>query len=228
MSMRLIGVYISFLFLMSISFSHTLWAAWPWSKKSEPPKKATQSADIVSEAANENRNADAADASAKNKSFDKILLVNDSIRTQSRPADALKDYRLNEPIAETQRVIPRVPVPDRVPQMPVADIPKIAPVTNMPPDAQIIDIQRQISEIIRINESLKQRYQSQAGEIQRIVEQSKIHQRILNDLEESNRKKQEDLNADSQLKKEKVSLINEQTRKNKETIDLIEQGNASN
>lgn len=77
----------------------------------------------------------------------------------------------------------------------LVDVPNI-PESNLPGDglklpgdpssvspekvgADLVNVQRQIDSVIRINEGLKTKYQAQANDIQKISDQAKAHQRIL-------------------------------------------------
>lgn len=87
-------------------------------------------------------------------------------------------------------------------------------------DHQIVDIQNQINDIIKLNESLKIRYENQAQEIQKINEQAKIHQRILSQIESTRAPIQ---TTDALLVSEKVKIIADQTQRNKDFIASLGQ-----
>ncbi len=60
-----------------------------------------------------------------------------------------------------------------------------APAQTSPADPDIAKIQKEIRDIIKLNEELKRRHKSQAAEIQRISEQAKIHQKILENMRQA-------------------------------------------
>lgn len=110
-------------------------------------------------------------------------------------------------------------------QIPQAVNSPLKPV-NLPPSLPQVTledslrIQRQISEMIKVHEQLKLRYQSQAAEIQRIAEQAKIHQRILQDLEKQRRvTAKETLDAQEILRQEKIRMIIQETQKNQSYLN---------
>ncbi len=81
-------------------------------------------------------------------------------------------------------------------------------------------IQKQIQDIIRINENLKYRYQDQAAEIQHITEQARIHEKI---LENMNRMKTPGANANEAIiQQEKLRLIQQATQSNQQYIQDLE------
>ncbi len=80
-------------------------------------------------------------------------------------------------------------------------------------------IQTQIQEMLRVNEGLKRQYRSQAADIQKVMEQAKIHQQILKGLDELKDKKVKQpapqvFDAKEVLRQEKIRLIEEQTQMN--------------
>jgi len=100
---------------------------------------------------------------------------------------------------------------------------KIAQAAQPPIDISILNLQKQISDIIKLNESIKASQQAQVGEVQRIIEQARIHQRILTELKEGEGKEEvKSSDAEVLLKQEKVRLIQNETEKNKEFIEEIE------
>ncbi len=99
---------------------------------------------------------------------------------------------------------------------------KITQVVQPPIDISILNLQKQISDIIKLNESIKASQQTQVGEVQRIIEQARFHQRILTELKEGEEKGEaKPSDAETLLKQEKVRLIGEQTEQNKEFIEEI-------
>ena len=92
----------------------------------------------------------------------------------------------------------------------VADVPKTQ-------DATIQRIQGQINEIIRMNETIKGQQQRDIQEIQRIMDQSRIHQRLLQELKAGEEGKREIKPSDVEvlISKEKLGIIEKETKKNK-------------
>lgn len=87
-------------------------------------------------------------------------------------------------------------------------------------DPEILKIQNQIQEIIKINEDLKNNYADQAAQIQKISEQAKIHEKILKDLEET--KKFSRPATENYLDLEKVKLIQKETEENRKFLTSIQ------
>ena len=111
---------------------------------------------------------------------------------------------------------PAVKTGTKVPS-PMQTVKAAAGVSGQP---DIGKIQKQIQDIIRINESLKYRYQDQAAEIQHITEQARIHERI---LENMNRMKTPGANAnDAIIQQEKLRLIQQATQSNQQYIQDLE------
>jgi len=114
--------------------------------------------------------------------------------------------------------IPKAPKPAAVP-----DIPRVYKPVPAVPDIQAL--QKQIQEIIALNENLKLRYRGQVAEIQKISEQARIHQRMLQQFAHANVKapyRAEDVKTI--LEQEKIRLIQVQTRENQNFIRNLEQG----
>ena len=90
-------------------------------------------------------------------------------------------------------------------------------------DAELI--QRQIDQILASDRILRASYQTQAAEIRTIMDQTRIHQRILNDLmRQPPAAVDQDLkavNAQEILKQEKIRLIYQQTQKNQEILNHL-------
>ncbi len=113
---------------------------------------------------------------------------------------------------------PVTPLPSR-PYKPVQTAQTVQP----PIDISILNLQKQISDIIKLNESIKASQRGQVTEIQKIIDQARIHQRILTELKEGEEKGEvKPADAEALLRQEKVRLIQEQTEQNKEFIDEIE------
>lgn len=87
------------------------------------------------------------------------------------------------------------------------------------------DINRQLQNIIKLNENLKMSQSSKAAEIQAIQEQARIHQQLLKNLEST--KSSEAVvsrnDVDEVLRQEKIRLIREQTSRSQEIIKSLGQ-----
>ena len=100
-----------------------------------------------------------------------------------------------------------------------------------PLNPSIMQIQTQINDIIRLNEGLRSRYREQVDEIQKINEQSRIHKRILEEINSQREAKKmlpkaED--ADTILEQEKIRLIEKQAQENRKFIEGLEQEDSQN
>ena len=103
----------------------------------------------------------------------------------------------------------------------VQEIKKVT--TPVPPD--IKEIQKQIADIIRLNETLKLKNQSQIKEIQRVMEQARIHQKILSELKSlpnlANPRELTSADSEAILEQEKLRVISQDTEKSKKLmVDL--------
>lgn len=95
-------------------------------------------------------------------------------------------------------------------------------------ESEISRVQQEIKAIIKLNDSLKQDYSDQAAQIQKITEQSKIHQKILQNLESAKQQNEEQNLAlkEAFIEREKVNLIKRETKKNQAFLkDLQEKRN---
>lgn len=88
----------------------------------------------------------------------------------------------------------------------------------------VSEAQRQVNEIIALNQSLELRQMNQMAEVRRIIDQAKIHQKILSDLQKVPRlEKPKVASSEELLRQEKIRLIVSETSRNKETIKKIEE-----
>lgn len=95
--------------------------------------------------------------------------------------------------------------------------------------ASIPDIQTQLTEIIRLNEQLQRQYREQVGDIQKVAEQARIHQKILSDIERNRAAKPGPTTADANavLEQAKIRMIEEQTRKGAAFIEDLKKGSSA-
>ncbi len=90
--------------------------------------------------------------------------------------------------------------------------------------AAVNKIQDQIRDMLRVNEGLKVQYREQAADIQKIMDQAKIHEQILKELDENKIRSQravELLDPKEILRQEKIRLIREQTMQNQAFLDNL-------
>lgn len=96
-------------------------------------------------------------------------------------------------------------------------VPTKAPV----PRVNVEEVNRQLQDIIKLNDALKVNQVATAAEIQQIQEQAKIHQRLLQKLESG----EEAVNrseVNEVLRQEKIRIIREQTSRNSEIVKTLE------
>ena len=131
------------------------------------------------------------------------------------------------PNPKTQQVMDKnSSAPEKLKKKSAKNVPSLVelPRTSMPP-ANAADINRQLQDIIKLNDSLKVNQTSNFAQLQSIQEQAKIHQQILQKLEVSKAATPVLNSADVQevLRQEKIRLIHEQTSRNREIVKALEQ-----
>ena len=143
----------------------------------------------------------------------------------SKTSGDAASVKLNGPDMDTEE-LPLIPQLPQIPKIPSGKI-AIPTMPALPPtvlrqDPDIAKIQKQIQEIIKINDSLKSNYAGQAEEIQKISEQARIHQKILKDLEAArNRQVGAKANPQKFMDLEKVKLIEKETNKNNQFLNNL-------
>lgn len=87
----------------------------------------------------------------------------------------------------------------------------------------VAEIQRQLQDIIRIHQSLQAQNASRIAEIQRITEQTRAHQQILQSLQTTQQlqRAQQSTAVDNILRQQKILAIQEQTLKNRAALDQL-------
>jgi len=128
--------------------------------------------------------------------------------------------------ATLQKVnIPKIPKVHKIYKPPYRIVKGSSIAAQPPMDMSIIKIQNQIQQIIRLNANLKTQYQGQADQIQRITEQARIHQQILNKLETARTVpvNQGGDAGDDFVRQEKIRLIQEETEKNRSFLAQLEE-----
>lgn len=140
----------------------------------------------------------------------------------SAPAAASEKSELTNTASEQNKEIPPVVRPAVV-QFP-AQIPSLPAVPPQVPTIQ--EVQKQIDDMLRLNQALKAKYTGQADEVRRITEQARIHQRILNSL--AVQKTPEPVQAPlatlqrvDAFKNAQINVINEETHKSKNYLETL-------
>ncbi len=88
-----------------------------------------------------------------------------------------------------------------------------------------VDLNRQIQDIIRVNDTAKTNQALKLAELQSVQEQLEIHQRILKTLEvvKPVTPPVSRNDVDEILRQEKIRLIHEQTARNSQIVKTLEQ-----
>lgn len=139
-----------------------------------------------------------------------------------------------ELMAERQRAIPTVPKPVAVPSVPkIVTPPKPAPTVVKPgyvpppppktPTPQVNQIRQEIQKILDLNQKLKDIQGNRVAQMQRIQEQARIHQKILDQLEVSKKTQAVSGIPDKEalLAQEKLRIIHEETQRNQALIESV-------
>lgn len=105
------------------------------------------------------------------------------------------------------------------------DLPPNVPPVFHNPNPSIVEVQKQLADIVKIQQSLQLQQDQQIVEIQRIVEQAQAHQKLLGELEKARGKAGAGNQVDEAIRREKIQLIEEQATKNQAALEkLKEQG----
>lgn len=102
----------------------------------------------------------------------------------------------------------------------IGDVPVETVQSNV---AEVAQIQERISNIIKVNDSLKSRYKEQAKDIEQISVQAKVHQKLLTELKTppTSSTVYPAQDATEMLRQEKIRLIQEQTQKNQDFLETL-------
>ena len=125
--------------------------------------------------------------------------------------------------AEDQRRQIYTPPPSTPPKVTTSDIPKLVQVqAPLPkyPDPSIVEVQRQLQDIVQIRQSVQMLQQRDIQEIQRITEQAQLHQRILEDLSAAKTPGQNEA-VEEAIRRQKIELIEKQASKNIEILEEL-------
>ncbi len=92
-----------------------------------------------------------------------------------------------------------------------------------PPTASAPQIRQEIQKIIELNNRIKKLQAGKTAQLQRIQEQARIHQKILDELEKSKVQKTELKTTDKEalLAQEKLRIIHEETQKNAQSLQAL-------
>ncbi len=197
--------------ILTIVFSAQAFAAWPFGDKKETETKSSTPVTASSQKAQTSTVVRSSAASQDDSFFEE--------EDEETTAAPLLPQLPQVPKATVAGLpqIPKTNYSSELPGVPTGAIPvKSGEVAGVDPD--IARIQKQIQEIMKINESLKTNFSGQAAEIQKISDQAKIHGEILKDLD-SSKKLAEEANAEQYLNQEKLRLIQEETEKNQKYLE---------
>lgn len=88
------------------------------------------------------------------------------------------------------------------------------------PDPSIIEVQKQLAEIIEIQKSLRIQRDQQVAEIQTIMDQARAHQKLLEELKQMRERPVEaKTQIDEAIRREKIQLIEQQAIKNQAALE---------
>lgn len=93
------------------------------------------------------------------------------------------------------------------------------------PKASVPQIRQEIQEILDLNKKIKSLQSGRSAQLQRIQEQARIHQKILNDLEVSQKQsgKEKTFSKNALLAQEKLRIIHEETQRNAQAINELKE-----
>lgn|GEM_PF-1858984 len=88
---------------------------------------------------------------------------------------------------------------------------------------EISRLQKQINEILQVNEKLKNHHEEQLSHIRKITEQAAMHRRMLDDLDKKELRLDQVSVADMDevLRQEKLRLIQQETEKNEDYVNQM-------
>ncbi len=107
-----------------------------------------------------------------------------------------------------------------VPEKPIVIKPVTLPIPPHIPDPSIAEIQKQLQEILKVHQSLELQRDRELEEIQKIMEQSRIHQQLLKDLAKPAQVKQQPV-LEEALRREKIQIIEKEALKNQSKIEEL-------
>lgn len=122
--------------------------------------------------------------------------------------------------APVYKPTPKVYQPIRKPYTVVNPVPASAGVARNTKPVQTVDaVQSEVNELVELNKTINLTRQTQSLELQRTLEQARIHQKILDNLKKEEEKEGNAADSlDSQLRQEKLKAISAETQKNKSSL----------
>ena len=148
-----------------------------------------------------------------------VLLFLGGAATDSLGAEREKDEYSGGPAGAASYGVPQIPKIPRVPQT--------SSYIPTPVKPSVLEIQKELEEIVQIHRSLQAQHRAQVAEIQRITEQAKAHQKLLQNLSPAPGGEEapaEDM--DEAVRRQKILLIKEQARENREAHEEIKKKEA--
>ncbi len=93
------------------------------------------------------------------------------------------------------------------------------------PRASVPQIRQEIQKILDLNKKIKNVQSGRSSQLQRVQEQARIHQKILNELEVSQKQTagQRASSKNALLSQEKLRIIHEETQRNAKAIDDLKE-----
>ena len=116
-----------------------------------------------------------------------------------------------------------------VPQLPKLPprIPTAGYYSQVPAKPSVVEIQKELQQIVQIHRSLQAQHQAEIAEIQRITEQAKAHQKLLMKLSTAPPSPTaQTRDIDEVIRLQKIRLIQEQARKNRAALEEIQKQKA--
>ncbi|MFH0984556.1 MAG: hypothetical protein V1882_03355 [Candidatus Omnitrophota bacterium] len=93
------------------------------------------------------------------------------------------------------------------------------------PRATVPQIRQEIQDILNLNKKIKSLQSGRSAQLQRIQEQARIHQKILNDLEATQKQSgsEKAFSKNALLAQEKLRIIHEETQRNTQAINNLKE-----
>ena len=144
------------------------------------------------------------------------LGVPSAIKT-SKSAVPSKAFQLSpKPVSLNASIAPKI---STIQKLAVPPPPQITP--------SVVKIRQEIQQIFELNKMIKSVQGGRSVQLQRVQEQARIHQKILNELESSQEKKAENISGiptkEDLLAQEKLRIIHEETQRNAQMIATLKE-----
>lgn len=134
----------------------------------------------------------------------------DESSKESSETQAVKVYK---PVQAAYQLPPKAV--EIVKPVGITTIPKIATPPRVSSVRSVDSVQSEVRELVELNDSINLTRQTQSHELQRVVEQARIHQQILDRLKEESQQQESEDTLSSKVREEKIKAISEETQKNK-------------